>query len=110
LVPLPTLRRLRELAARAAAGNDGPGARPHRGRGTSPALPARMRRLPALTIGCVDDRGLAPRSHQAGDRPEALEPRALDALLRFGLALVDAIDADLARAVSDRSRAARAAA
>ncbi len=110
LVPLSTLGRLRRLAARAGAGNDGPGARPHRGRGTSPALPARMRRLPALTIGCLDDRGLAPRSHQAGDRADALEPRALDALLRFGLALVDAIDADLARAASDRSRAAPAAA
>ncbi len=42
-------------------------AAPHRGRGTSPALPARTRRLPALTIGCLDGRGLAPRSHQAGD-------------------------------------------
>ena len=110
LVPLPTLGRLRQLAARTAAGEDGLGARPHRGRGTSPALPARMRRLPALTIGCLDDRGLAPRSHQAGDRPDALDPRALDALVRFGLMLVDAIDADLARAVSDRSRAAPAAA
>ena len=110
LVPLPTLGRLRQLAARTAAGDGGPAARPHRGRGTSPALPARMRRLPALTIGCLDDRGLAPRSHRADDRADALDPRALDALLRFGLVLVDAIDADLVTAVSDRSRAAPAVA
>ena len=110
LVALPTLGRLRRLAARTAARDDSLGARPHRGRGTSPALPARVRRLPALTIGCLDERGLAPRSHQAGDRADALEPGTLNALLRFGLALVDAIDADLARAVSDRSRAAPAAA
>jgi hypothetical protein len=110
LVALPTLGRLRRLAARTAARDDSLGARPHRGRGTSPALPARVRRLPALTIGCLDERGLAPRSHQAGDRADALEPGTLNALLRFGLALVDAIDADLARAVSDRSRAAPAVA
>ncbi|MGZ4165215.1 MAG: M28 family peptidase [Solirubrobacteraceae bacterium] len=110
LVPVPSPRRLRELAMRTAARDDGARARPYRGRGTSPALPASMRRLPALTIGCLDDRGLAPRSHQAGDHPAALEPDALDALLRFGLVLVDAIDADLARSASDRSRAAPATA
>jgi hypothetical protein len=109
LVPLPTLRRLRALAARTAADND-PTARSHRGRGTSPALPARMRRLPALTIGCLDERGIAPRSHQAGDRPSALDSAALDALLQYGLLLVDAIDAELSRSASDRSRAAPATA
>jgi hypothetical protein len=93
LVALPTLERLRRLAARTAARDDSLGARPHRGRGTSPALPARVRRLPALTIGCLDERGLAPRSHQAGDRADALEPGTLNTLLRFGLALVDAVDA-----------------
>jgi hypothetical protein len=109
LVPLPTLRRLRTLAARTATADmagTNPIASLHRGRGTSPALPARMRRLPALTIGCLDESGLAPRSHQAGDLPSALSPAALDALLQYGLMLVDAIDADLARRAADRSRAA----
>jgi hypothetical protein len=110
LVPLGYLARLRRLAERAAAAAPVLSARSHRGRGTSPALPARMRGLPALTIGCLDERGLAPRSHQAGDRPAALDPVALDAVLKYGLVLVDALDADLARAVSDRSRAAPAAA
>jgi len=91
LIPLRYLARLRHLAARI----DG-AARPHRGRGTSPALPARTRGLPALTIGCRDHLGLAPRSHQSRDRPDAVDERALDTLLQFALTLVDAIDADVA--------------
>ena len=106
LLPLRYPARLRGLAAQ----TGGP-ARPHRGRGTSPALPARARRIPALSIGCLDGRGLAPRSHQAGDTPPALDPGAPDALLHFALTLVDAIDADLATiSTSGRSSAAPAAA
>jgi hypothetical protein len=99
LIPLGFLPRLRRLAAQTAAVAPGPGGHvaPVRGRGVSPALPARARGLPALTIGLRDRRGLAPRSHQAGDRIEALDPEAIDALLQFALTLVDAIDADLAR-------------
>jgi hypothetical protein len=106
LVPLRCLARLRGLAA-----HTGGAAQPHRGRGTSPALPARVRRIPALSVGCLDARGLAPRSHQALDTPAALDPLAPDALLQFALTLVDAIDADLARtSTSGRSSAAPAAA
>ena len=104
LVPLRYLARLRGLAARA-----GGSARPHRGRGTSPALPARARRIPALTVGCLDARGLALRSHQPGDIPAALDPAATDALLHFTLTLVDAIDADLARTQASTAPAAHAA-
>jgi Peptidase family M28 len=109
LVPLRYLARLRALAARLASGEGGRAA-PHRGRGTSPALPARARGLPALTLGAVDRRGLAPRSHQRGDTPEAMEPGTLDAVLQFALLLVDALDAELGRTASDRSDAAPAAA
>jgi hypothetical protein len=70
-------------------------ARPHRGRGTSPALPARLAGLPAITLGCLDSDGLAPRSHQRGDVAEALDRDATDGLLGLALTLVDAIDADL---------------
>jgi hypothetical protein len=104
LLPLRAFARLRRLAAQTLKAT-GAARRPHRGRGTSPAWPARARGLPALTIGCLDARGLAPRSHQAGDVPAALDPAALDALLHFALTLVDAIDADLAR---NRSPAATA--
>jgi hypothetical protein len=113
LIPLGFLPRLRQLAARTirdTGGSERHGV-PVRGRGTTPAWPARVRGLPALTIGCRDgNNGLAPRGHQSGDRPDAMEQSALDALLEFALTLVDAIDADLARASSDRSRAAPATA
>jgi hypothetical protein len=98
LVPLGFHHRLRSLAERAGGPATPLAATRHRGRGTSPALPARMSGLPALTIGCVDARGLAPRSHQRADVPERLDAGAMDALLEFALLLVDAIDADLARA------------
>ncbi|HEY5429275.1 MAG TPA: M28 family peptidase [Solirubrobacteraceae bacterium] len=110
MVPLRYLARLRDLAARTGGPDTPLKATPHFGRGTGPALPARTAGIPALTIGAVDARGLAPRSHQAGDRAQSLDPAALDTVLEFALTLVDAIDADLARAARardpDRARAA----
>lgn len=111
LVPLRFLARLRALADQVAGPATPVGAGAHRGRGASPALPARVIGIPSLTIGGLDDLGLAPRSHQPGDLPGALDPAAMDAVLEFALTLVDAIDADLGRAgASGRSGAARAAA
>jgi Peptidase family M28 len=95
LVPLRFHRRLRELAG--AVTEAGLTARPHHGRGTSPALPARVAGIPAITVGCLDDRGLAAHSHTAQDTAATLESSAVDELLQFALTLVDAIDADLAR-------------
>ncbi len=102
LVPLRYLARLRQLAATLEA-------RPHRGRGTSPALPARVRGLPALAIGSLDGRGLAPHSHQERDTASALDRAALDTLLQLALTLVDTIDADLGRAASRGASAPAAA-
>jgi hypothetical protein len=117
LIPLRYLRRLRELAATVgqetqlvesapadstmesalADFTDSPGSvLSHCGRGVGPALPARSAGLPALTIGCLDVRGLAARSHQARDVADAMDPGAMDAMLEFALTLVDAIDASLA--------------
>lgn len=109
LIPLRYMARLRNMAQKLSSRPASPAALPHRARGTSPAFPARTRFLPALTIGCVDRRDIAPRSHQQADVPDALDRSSMDALLQFGLALVDEIDADLSR-VSDRSGAASAAA
>ncbi len=109
MVPLRYLARLRDLAARTGGPATPLRAIPHFGRGTTPALPARTAGIPALTIGAVDDRGLAPRSQQASDTAQALDPAALDRVLEFALTLVDAIDADLTRPTG-RSGAARAAA
>jgi hypothetical protein len=96
LIPLRFDPSARVLLARIAESEAHLGASPRRGRGTTPALPARAAGIPAVSIGCLDDRGLVPRSHQAGDTPENLDPGAIDATLELALALIDAIDADLA--------------
>jgi hypothetical protein len=96
LVPLRYLGRLRELAeAVAVESASADSIIAHRGRGATPALAARAAGLPALAIGCLDAHGLAPRSHQARDGADAVDPGARDALLEFALTLVDAIDANL---------------
>jgi len=70
LVPLRYANSLRALC-------DEIEAAAHHGRGTTPALPARSAGLPAIAIGCLDSRGLAPRSHQQTDTPELIdEPRS----------------------------------
>lgn len=95
LVGVGYFKQLRRLAADVANQNAHLKARPHRGRGTTPALPARSRRLPAITIGALDETGVAPRSHQATDTPERVDTGSVDRVVEFGLLLVDAIDAYL---------------
>ncbi len=97
LLPLRYGARLATLARRVADEQPQLGARPHDGRGTTPALAARRARIPALTIGCLDERDLAPGSHQPGDVAEALDRAAHDQTLQFVLMLIDAIDAALAQ-------------
>jgi Peptidase family M28 len=97
LVPLRYHPRLRSLVAGLAAAEPALGLGAHRGRGATPALPARFAGLPALSVGRVDRAGLAPRSHTAQDTSQGLDPRALDATVQIVLMLIDAIDADLAR-------------
>ncbi|HEY1510817.1 MAG TPA: M28 family peptidase [Solirubrobacteraceae bacterium] len=90
-VPLRYSATLRRLCKRVADDEPHLNTGEHRGRGATPALPARARRLPAIAIGCVDDRGLAPRSHQPTDSPESIDQAALDDALQFALMLVDEI-------------------
>jgi hypothetical protein len=101
LVPLRYHRRLRQLAEQLADAEPALDARPHRGRGTAPAMPARLRGIPAINLGSLDARGLAAGSHTAQDTAENLDPQALDELLQFALMLVDAIDSDLVRRDTD---------
>jgi hypothetical protein len=89
LVPMRYLARLRELCGGLGSGS------PYRGRGATPAFPARSSRLPAIAIGRLDANGLAAHSHQRTDTAENIEPAALDQTLEFGLTLIDAIDAFL---------------
>ncbi|MFZ0972709.1 MAG: hypothetical protein WAN22_10830, partial [Solirubrobacteraceae bacterium] len=59
---------------------------------TTPALPARATGLPAIAIGCLDDRGLAPRSHQGTDTPEQIDDDALNRAVALGLTLIAALE------------------
>jgi hypothetical protein len=97
LVPLGYFGRLRELCAAVSRDDAELGARPHRARGRSPALPARIARLPAITIGSLDQRGLVPRSHQSHDTAEEIDAAAVGREVEFGLLLVDAIDGFLGK-------------
>ncbi len=76
LIPLAYFKELRRLSA-------GLEVRPLHGRADTPALPARLRRLPAIALGS---------SEGAGD-----DPVAIDRTVEVGLMLVDAIDAYVAR-------------
>jgi hypothetical protein len=96
LVPLRYSRPLTSLCAAVADQEGHLGAAPYRGRGSGPAFPGRLARLPATTIGCLAPRGGVPHAHQPSDRPEVLEGAALDATTQFSLMLVDALDAYLA--------------
>jgi len=97
LLPLRYGARLVQLARRVADEQPQLGARRHDGRGSSPALPARQARIPSLAIGCLDERDLAPGSHQPTDVAGALDRAAHDQTVQFALMLIDAIDAALAR-------------
>jgi hypothetical protein len=95
LVPLAYHPRLRALCAGVARGDPQLGAAPHRGRGATPAFSARMAGLPAIAVGCLDERGLAPRSRQPADTAAAIDRAAVDTTVELALMLVDAIDAEL---------------
>jgi hypothetical protein len=110
LVPLRYHPRLRQLAGQLAEAEPTLDARPHRGRGTASAMPARLRGIPAINLGSLDARGLAAGSHAAQDTAENLDPQALDELLQFALMLVDAIDSDLVRRDTDPPTPSTAAA
>ena len=92
LIPLRYSRTLGALCA----GIEADGRQGQRGRGATPALPARASGLAATTIGCLDQRGLAPRSHQPTDLTANIDETALGRALAFALVLVDAINATVA--------------
>jgi hypothetical protein len=97
LQPSRSAPRLRQLTTQVAAAESDLGAVEHFDRTPAPALPALAAGIPAIAIGAIDDHGVAPRSHQRTDTADAIDPRALDQVVQLGLALVDAMDADLAQ-------------
>ena len=92
LIPLGYGRALRELAAAIQK------PRAQSGRGETPAFAGRALGLPAIAIGCLDERGLTPRSHQPTDVNTAIDETALENTTQFALVLVDAINASLVAA------------
>ena len=88
---------LSTLAAEAA--EPGLGARPHRGRGATGAWRARRAGWPAIAVGCLEDEAWPRDSHTDRDTAQRVDPRAMEAALAFALALVRALDEDLANRV-----------
>ena len=91
VVPVRLHPRLIELARASGA------ATPERGREASGAYRARQARWPAIAIGALDADGLVPRRRAADDEPAALDRKAMEATRQLCLALVKALDADLAK-------------
>jgi len=87
--------RMRALAAEVAAGHPELYARAHEGRGTSGARAARALRWPAIAIGAVDARGVAPRAGQDSDAAEAVDPQAIQNTVAFAIAFIRRLDDDL---------------
>jgi hypothetical protein len=104
LVPLAYAAPLRQRAAAIAPDQADTRAQPHHGRGATPAFRARMKRIPAIAIGCLDERGIVPRSHAKVDSGDSLNQTSLEQAVQFALMLVDAIDAELAQGAASIPR------
>lgn len=62
------------------------------------ALPARMRRIPATTITCLEPGALMPANyHTVDDVPDALDPEAIDRAHDFALEVIRQLDRDVGR-------------
>lgn len=62
------------------------------------ALPARLRRLPATTITCLEPGAVVPANyHAAGDVPDAIDPDAIDRAHDFALEVIRQLDRDVGR-------------
>jgi hypothetical protein len=95
-VPLRYFAVLRRLCREAGEEDPTLALQRHRGRGAAPALPARMASIPSISIGCLDQLGLSPNSHQQGDIAATIDPVAGEATVRLGLLLADGVDCYLA--------------
>ena len=94
--------RLTELCAAIAEadaeGADRFGASPLRHGFATDALQARLARIPATTITCLERGALLPANHHAaGDVPGAIDPAALDRAHGFALELIRRLDDDVGR-------------
>jgi len=65
-------------------------------RASTGAGAARWRRLPAAWVGCLDETGIIPRSRQADDTFDRVEPASVEAALAYALACADELAAAIA--------------
>jgi hypothetical protein len=92
LVPLRLHPRLIELVR----GAD-PAAPGQRGRDASAAYRARQARWPAVAVGALDERGIVPHRRAADDEPQTVDAKSMEATLELCVAVITALDEDLAR-------------
>jgi hypothetical protein len=100
VISLPHDPQLIELcAALGESGGAGPeGARPIRHPLLDDAMPARVRRMRAITLRTTDPNGnLAPWYHTHEDTPERIDAQALDHATDFLISLVRLLDRDAGR-------------
>jgi Peptidase family M28 len=101
VISLPHDRQLIELCEALAASGAGGGARPIRHPLLDDALPARVRRMRAITLRTTDPNGnLAPWYHTLDDVPEQVDPEALTRATEFVVSLVRLIDRDAGRSAT----------
>jgi hypothetical protein len=73
----------------------------------SGAWVARQRRWPAVALGALDERGVAPRAREREDDAEHLDASAIRRTVDVALQLVARLDADLATRSTPPPRPAR---
>jgi hypothetical protein len=91
VLPLRLHQRLVDLARTSGVATS------ERGREASAAYRARQARWPAIAVGALNADGLVHRRRSADDEPEALDREAMEETRDLCLALVKALDADLAK-------------
>jgi hypothetical protein len=90
--------RMLALAELVAGGEQALGAHPVRSHGTSGARAARARRWPALAVGALTRDDVVPHLGSDADSVEQVDLAAVDRTIAFTLALIAALDRDLAPA------------
>src|SRR6185503_7241328 len=79
-------------------------------RDASAAYRARQARWPAVAVGALDERGITPHRRAADDEPGTVDAKSMEATLELCVAVVTALDEDLARREqSDGAEATQAA-
>jgi hypothetical protein len=91
--PAWTTRHPQLVAACIAAADD---AVRHRVNRPTAAAAGRWRRVPGVEVHCIDGRGIPPRARTPADTPDGIDEAAMTRAYEFCLAMVDALDEDLA--------------